>query len=148
MSGSEGGRPPIRIGNAEREAACGALDAHLEAGRLDPDEYGDRYARATMARTRDDLTALFVDLPAPHPFPPEQQRRWAPVQAPAWQRHVPVSFAGRVLAALVVLAVLAVAVPVLVVGALVWFVVIPMATGRGCHRAWSARRGWYGPAWR
>jgi hypothetical protein len=61
--------PPIRIGNIEREAAYKALNAHLEAGRLDPDEYGERYAKASVARTRDELDVLFVDLPQPHAVP-------------------------------------------------------------------------------
>ncbi len=59
--------PPLRIGTAERDAALGALDVHLEAGRLDADEYGERYAQAGAARTRAELDALFGDLPAPHP---------------------------------------------------------------------------------
>jgi len=59
--------PPLRIGTAERNAAMAALDAHLEAGRLDPVEYGERSARITDARTVDDLLPLFDDLPAPHP---------------------------------------------------------------------------------
>jgi hypothetical protein len=60
-------RPPIRIGTAERDAAMKALDAHLEAGRLDVDEYGERSARAAVATTAPELAALFDDLPAPHP---------------------------------------------------------------------------------
>ncbi|GAA4779478.1 DUF1707 domain-containing protein [Actinomycetospora chlora] len=59
--------PSPRIGTAEREAAMKALDAHLEAGRLDPEEYGERSARVTEARTAEDLDPLFADLPAPHP---------------------------------------------------------------------------------
>jgi hypothetical protein len=57
----------IRIGDTEREAALKALGEHLSAGRLDIDEYGDRSARVTAARTRGDLRALFTDLPEPHP---------------------------------------------------------------------------------
>ena len=60
-------RPPIRIGTAERDAAMKALDAHLEAGRLDVDEYGERSARAAVATTAPELAVLFDDLPAPHP---------------------------------------------------------------------------------
>jgi hypothetical protein len=63
-------RPPIRIGTAERDAAMKALDAHLEAGRLDVDEYGERSARASVATTAPELAALFDDLPAPHPSLP------------------------------------------------------------------------------
>ena len=63
-------RPPIRIGTAERDAAMKALDAHLEAGRLDVDEYGERSARASVATTAPELAELFEDLPAPHPVLP------------------------------------------------------------------------------
>ncbi len=68
-AGADGSsRPPIRIGDDERTAAMQALDAHLSAGRLDPDEYGDRVAKVSAARTREDLEVLFVDLPEPHPL--------------------------------------------------------------------------------
>ncbi|PVY96020.1 DUF1707 SHOCT-like domain-containing protein [Actinomycetospora cinnamomea] len=60
--------PSPRIGTAEREAAMAALGAHLEAGRLDPEEYGERSARVTEARTAEDLEPLFADLPEPHPL--------------------------------------------------------------------------------
>jgi len=70
----------IRIGNAERDAAIKALDEHLSAGRLDLDEYGERYAKATVARTQSDLSELFVDLPA------VQAATTAPV-APRRERH-------------------------------------------------------------
>jgi uncharacterized protein DUF1707 len=63
----ESSQPHIRIGNDERAAATQALDEHLSAGRLEPDEYGDRVAAASVARTREELEALFVDLPEPHP---------------------------------------------------------------------------------
>lgn len=48
-----------------------ALDAHLEAGRLDPEEYGERSARVTEARTAEDLEPLFADLPDPRPVVPD-----------------------------------------------------------------------------
>jgi hypothetical protein len=55
---------PIRIGAAEREAAIAALGEHMAAGRLEPDEYGDRVAQASIARYEADLAPLFADLPA------------------------------------------------------------------------------------
>lgn len=72
----------IRIGTAEREAATEALGEHLAAGRLDIDEYGDRSARASLARTRGELVQLFADLPRPHPafMTPEPA-----LPAPSWQ---------------------------------------------------------------
>jgi hypothetical protein len=62
-----GGDGKIRIGTAEREAAAAALNTHLEAGRLGVEEYADRSAAAADAVTADELTALFTDLPEPHP---------------------------------------------------------------------------------
>lgn len=59
--------PDIRIGDAEREEALKALGEHMSAGRLQLDEYGDRSALVTTAKTRGDLLALFADLPEPHP---------------------------------------------------------------------------------
>ncbi|SDD20255.1 DUF1707 SHOCT-like domain-containing protein [Actinokineospora iranica] len=61
--------PPsdLRIGDAEREDALRTLGEHMSAGRLDIDEYGERSAKVTTARTRGDLLALFGDLPDPRP---------------------------------------------------------------------------------
>jgi len=67
VSTPSGATPHLRIGYQEREAACAALAIHLGAGRLDAEEYGERYAMATMARTSGELDAIFWDLPAVHP---------------------------------------------------------------------------------
>jgi hypothetical protein len=55
--------PPVRIGNAEREAAVRELGEHYAAGRLDALEYEERTTAAYAARTADDLVPLFADLP-------------------------------------------------------------------------------------
>ncbi|NMH94713.1 DUF1707 domain-containing protein [Pseudonocardia bannensis] len=65
-----GGVPPLRSGTAERESAVRALDEHLAAGRLGIEEYADRSAVAANATVASELTALFTDLPAPHPALP------------------------------------------------------------------------------
>lgn len=57
------GPRPIRIGNAEREAAVRALGEHYAQGRLDQEEYEERTTAAYAARTSDDLVPLFEDLP-------------------------------------------------------------------------------------
>ena len=75
MSSPPDPAPDIRIGNEERESATKALDEHLSAGRLDPDEYADRVVQANLARYFGDLEPLFADLPPPHP-------KLAPAQAP------------------------------------------------------------------
>ncbi len=54
---------PQRIGDAERDAAVEALRAHHAAGRLDLGEFDDRMSQALSARTQDQLTPLFRDLP-------------------------------------------------------------------------------------
>src|ERR1700754_3993970 len=60
----------------------------MSAGRLDIDEYGDRSAQVSTAKTRGELLGLFADLPAPHPaFGVEPA---APPPPPA-QQPVPVS---------------------------------------------------------
>ena len=56
---------PIRIGHDDRERAVRALGDHFSQGRLDPDEFEDRVARAYAARTTTDLDVLFADLPHP-----------------------------------------------------------------------------------
>ncbi|MFB9904710.1 DUF1707 SHOCT-like domain-containing protein [Allokutzneria oryzae] len=59
--------PDIRIGDADRVDAERLLNEHLTAGRLTPEEYGDRATQAAAARTQGDLLRLFLDLPGPHP---------------------------------------------------------------------------------
>ncbi|MFC5995586.1 DUF1707 domain-containing protein [Pseudonocardia hispaniensis] len=78
-----GGPPPLRIGNAERESARKALDDHLAAGRLGVEEYADRSAVAANATVASDLSALFVDLPEPHPILPGAAVAPAAAAAPA-----------------------------------------------------------------
>lgn len=82
--------PPLRVGHDERSAAIKALDEHLSAGRLDPEEYGERMATASLARTRAELEQLFIDLPAPHPFPDSVPRSWSPYPMPPRQSAYPV----------------------------------------------------------
>jgi len=57
----------MRIGDTEREQALAALGEHMSAGRLTIDEYGERSAKVTAARTRGELLELFTDLPDPKP---------------------------------------------------------------------------------
>ena len=82
--GTRRGGPPSRIGTAERNAAMNALNAHLEAGRLQVEEYADRSAVAANATTAADLAALFTDLPAPHPDLPGFPAAAAPAVPPDW----------------------------------------------------------------
>lgn len=100
---NESDTPDLRIGDTEREEALEALGQHMAAGRLDIDEYGDRSARVTTARTRSELVALFADLPDPKPAfgVPDLavQPRVAhtvPAQRPGW-RGIPREFTGPII---------------------------------------------------
>jgi hypothetical protein len=150
-------RPALRIGNEERNAAIRALDEHLSAGRLDADEYADRMAAASMARTRDDLDPLFVDLPAPHPFPPAPS--WGPAAAasypaPGWAVP-PRTPAPRPMAVRIVGALLAVMLTVLAfafaLGGWILFLIIPLVSSffGGPRRARRCSPFGWGPhSWR
>ncbi len=128
---------PLRIGTAEREAAGQALDAHLQAGRLDAEEYGERYARAMSARTREDLRPLFADLPAPHPqFADERPRRSREARYRGLGIAVPALLIG--LGAVAVLMTLRIG--WFPVGLLFWFVVLPRLGTRGWGGCGSRRR--------
>jgi hypothetical protein len=89
----------IRIGDTERESALTALGEHMSAGRLDIDEYGDRTARVSTAKTRGELIALFDDLPQPHPrfgtaLPPPPPATPLSQPMPQQQAQVPAQRSG------------------------------------------------------
>ncbi len=106
----------LRIGDAERTSALDALGEHLSSGRLSLDEYGDRSAQVTQARTVAELRILFDDLPPPHPalpdaapaIPPPSDVRRASRSAPATQDPRPPAqrAAGAILAISGILSVL------------------------------------------
>lgn len=56
-------RGAIRVSDAERDQAVSELTEHFQAGRLTLEEFDDRSSRALGARTGNDLSALFGDLP-------------------------------------------------------------------------------------
>jgi hypothetical protein len=53
----------IRVSDAERDAAVAELSLHYQDGRLTAEEFDDRSAQAFAAKTGDQLSALFADLP-------------------------------------------------------------------------------------
>jgi len=62
-------RGDIRVSDAERDQAVADLSEHFQAGRLTQEEFEERSGRAFQARTVNDLTALFTDLPRQPPVP-------------------------------------------------------------------------------
>lgn len=61
--------PGVRASDAERESALRTLSAHYADGRLVRAEFDQRADAALTARTREELLALFTDLPGPRPVP-------------------------------------------------------------------------------
>ena len=57
----------MRLSDAERDEAIEVLSEHVRTGRLDVDEFGNRSARVSTAKTAAELLPLFEDLPEPHP---------------------------------------------------------------------------------
>ncbi|QUQ70883.1 hypothetical protein JJ691_86660 [Kutzneria sp. CA-103260] len=80
----------MRIGDTEREQALAALGEHMSAGRLNIDEYGERSAKVTAARTHSELMELFTDLPAPKPGAAPKPQPAAAPQPPATVPGAPV----------------------------------------------------------
>jgi hypothetical protein len=57
--------PPgaIRVSDADRDEAIAELSEHFQAGRLTQEEFDERAGLALRARTGNDLSELFTDLP-------------------------------------------------------------------------------------
>ena len=64
----------IRVSDADRDLALAELSEHFQTGRLTKEEFDDRSGRALRARTGQELSELFGDLP----------RTQVPVAGPAW----------------------------------------------------------------
>jgi hypothetical protein len=105
----------------------------MSTGRLDLDEYGDRSARITEAKTRGELAEVFADLPRPHPrlddkfaVAPQAPRRtafWAD-----WEPAQRIAVAALTLTWLIAVALL------LATGEF-WWVLLPIPlTGEACRR--------------
>lgn len=131
--------PGIRIGDADRETALTALGEHMSAGRIDLDEYGERSAKVTAAKTRGELAELFSDLPEPHPVfgaPPPKTTAVEPPKPPGALSYTDRPLSQRVAAATM---------PVLFVGAIAlgltthiwWFVALPFILGAIGQSLWG-----------
>lgn len=56
-------RGDLRVSDAERDRAVAELSEHYQTGRLTAEEFEDRSGRALQARTGNELSNLFTDLP-------------------------------------------------------------------------------------
>lgn len=128
MNEQEPGR--FRVSDAERESALEALGEHLSSGRLDVNEYGERSARITTAKTREELSAVFGDLPEPRPrFGALPGKAPAAAQQPSPVAARPPSRATleRAFSALVPLSALLALVLFLTVVKVFWVFLLPVA---------------------
>lgn len=115
----------------------------MRDGRLDIDEYGDRTARLTAAKTRGELLALFSDLPEPRPAMLRDHLPTPPRQA--WperrRRREPRRRSGGLPAGVVPIAI-AVGIALILLRVPVPLVVIPIVLligGVFSGRCWSGR---------
>jgi hypothetical protein len=69
MSEDQGGSPPVRASNADRQAVADALRAASADGRITLAEFDERVTAAYAAKTRDELASP----PSPPPVPPAPQ---------------------------------------------------------------------------
>ncbi|MCW2724797.1 MAG: hypothetical protein JWN35_1718 [Frankiales bacterium] len=132
-------RSAVRIGDCEREAAITAPGEHLTAGQLSLDEYGQRSAVAAAAQTRDELSALFDDLPEPHPLAASGA---LPVRAAPDEAGVPAVPGSRAPAQRAVAASVgvlwAVGVPLVFILWLPWWLIfVPVAISAFAGRYWG-----------
>ena len=54
---------PLRVSDADRDQAIAELSEHFQAGRLTKEEFDERAGLALQARTGQELSALFADMP-------------------------------------------------------------------------------------
>src|SRR5256885_4890864 len=112
------------------------LGEHMSVGRLGIDEYGERSATVTAAKTRREVLALFTDLPDPRPVygptaaapaaapPPAAQPAAGAPARPGWDNR-PVG--QRVMGALVPVSAIVALVLFLTVIHVWWIFLLPAA---------------------
>lgn len=138
------GRPELRIGDEEREAAVSALGEHYAAGRLTKEEYDERAERAFAARTHAQLLPLFADLPRPAAAPggargaDRAPGRDARRGHPGWWAGTWMVPVLAVVAGLVILTHL----PLFLLILVAWFVLARMGRhwGRGCGHGYGGQQ--------
>ncbi|MEV6912340.1 DUF1707 domain-containing protein [Amycolatopsis sp. NPDC051071] len=139
---SEVPSPRLRISDQDRESALTALGEHMSVGRIDIDEFGERSAKVTAAKTRGELSDVFVDLPEPHPVfdvpkaavATSEPERPAP---PPWAGLSPVQ---RVMGALLPLLFIGTLAFIIGTGATWWLLAIPVGVSVLGEGIWG--KGW------
>ncbi len=139
---SEVPSPRLRISDRDRESALTALGEHLSVGRIDLDEFGDRSAEVTAAKTRGELSDVFVDLPEPHPAfdaPRTAVREPGKPGSP----FAGISPAQRVMGALLPILFIASIALIITTGVTWWFILVPIGISALGEGIWG--KGWENP---
>jgi len=125
----------LRISDDERDQAASVLGEHYAQGRLTPEEHHERLDRIWAARTRGELAPVFSDLPSPYFARPAQRGfgAWPDARTPR-RRGVPTPLLV-LLAVLLVVTVLT-HLPIILIGLLVWFFVVPRIRRHAGARRW------------
>ncbi|KFU83247.1 protein of unknown function [Amycolatopsis lurida] len=133
---SEVPSPRLRISDQDRESALAALGEHMTAGRIDIDEFGERSARVTAAKTRGDLSEVFADLPEPRPRY-DTPRSEPEKPASPWAGISP---AQRVMGALLPILFIATIALIITTGITWWFILVPIGISAVGEGIWG--KGW------
>src|SRR6476659_5617778 len=86
----------LRVGNVERDAVADVLRREHLAGRIDNDEFDERFARCLTAKTYAELDELIGDFPAD-----EKHARRVVGRSGWWPWPVPLLFLPFLVAAIV-----------------------------------------------
>ncbi|MFJ8913494.1 DUF1707 domain-containing protein [Amycolatopsis sp. NPDC102389] len=136
---SEVPSPRLRISDQDRESALTALGEHMTVGRIDIDEFGERSARITAAKTRGELSEVFLDLPEPHPRFDAPQAAVSAPEKPA-RSWADISPAQRVMGALLPILFIATIALIITTGVTWWFILVPIGISAVGEGIWG--KGW------
>ncbi|WP_414935736.1 DUF1707 SHOCT-like domain-containing protein [Amycolatopsis sp. cmx-11-51] len=136
---SEAPSPQLRISDQDRESALTALGEHLSVGRIDIDEFGERSAQVTAAKTRGELSAFFLDLPEPHPVFDAPKTAVSEPEKPA-SPSAGISPMQRVMGALLPILFIASIALIVTTGVTWWFILVPIGISAVGEGIWG--KGW------
>ncbi|OKJ94153.1 DUF1707 SHOCT-like domain-containing protein [Amycolatopsis sp. CB00013] len=136
---SEVPSPRLRISDQDRESALTALGEHMTVGRIDIDEFGDRSARITAAKTRGELAEIFLDLPEPHPHYDTPKAAVGEPGKPA-STWAGISPTQRVMGALLPILFIATIALIITTGITWWFILVPIGISAVGEGIWG--KGW------
>ncbi len=116
-----------------------ALGEHMSVGRIDIDEFGERSAKITAAKTRGELSEVFLDLPEPHPLFDAPKTAVSERVKPA-SPLAGISPAQRVTGAILPILFIASIALIVTTGVTWWFILVPIGISALGEGIWG--KGW------